>query len=143
MPEYSTNAPGTSQRMERAFENAPPMIPHSTEGLIPITKDKHMCISCHMPEIAVVMKSTPIPPSHMTDYRPDVNVNSDGKITKPNVVQKDLGGKLDMSRYMCTQCHVPQADISPAIQNNFEAAYRKREARNQSNLSENISEGVK
>ncbi len=36
---YSKDAPGTSKKIERAFLNAPPMIPHSVEGLIPITKN--------------------------------------------------------------------------------------------------------
>lgn len=142
MPTYSTMAPGTSERYDRAFENAPPMIPHSTEGLLPITKEKQMCITCHMPEIAAVVKSTPIPITHLTHYRPEVNINSDGTINPNVITEKDLEGKLDMTRYNCTQCHVPQAKIDLAIQNNFEAAFRKKEAINKSNLSENFSEGV-
>lgn len=143
MPTYSSAAPGTSTKVDRAFENAPPMVPHSTEGLLPITKDRHMCITCHMPENAEKVKATPIPISHLTDYRPAVSVATMSTI-KPNaVVMKDLGGKLDMSRYVCTSCHVPQANVEPMVQNNFEAAYRRKEAKNKSNLNENIAEGVK
>ncbi|NEW59676.1 nitrate reductase, partial [Sulfurovum sp. bin170] len=57
--QYSDKAPGTSTRIERAFQDAPPMIPHSVEGLLPITTANNACIGCHMPEVAVEMKSTP------------------------------------------------------------------------------------
>ena len=30
---YSTEPAGTSTKIKRAFENAPPMIPHDTEGI--------------------------------------------------------------------------------------------------------------
>jgi cytochrome c-type protein NapB len=36
--DYSRPAPGSSTRFERAYRDAPPMIPHSVEGLLPITK---------------------------------------------------------------------------------------------------------
>lgn len=145
MPQYSDKAPGTSEKMDRAFENAPPMIPHSTQGLIPIKKDMNMCTTCHMPEVAVAMKATPIPGSHLTKYRPEVKLTKgDISIEKSKeVTQKDLGGKLDMARYNCTQCHVSQAKIDVAIQNTFETVFRENDLKNKSNLKSNITEGVK
>lgn len=145
MPEYSSNVPGTSKRIDRSFENAPPMIPHSTEGLIPITKDNNMCIGCHMPVVAAAMNATPIPVSHLTDYRPDVKLTT-GKIdvaASSKVVEKDLDGKLNMARYNCTQCHVSQAKIDVVIQNKFETVFRNSELKRKSDLSNNIKEGVK
>ncbi len=145
MPTYTTAAPGTSQRMERSFENAPPMIPHSTVGLVPITKAMNACTTCHMPEVSVAMKSTAMPASHFMDYRPKVVLN-DGKIDieKSKVVTKvDLKGKLSMTRFNCTQCHVTQADVDVVIQNTFEKVYRDNNLKNSSNLVDNISEGVK
>lgn len=145
MPTYTTAAPGTSQRMERSFENAPPMIPHSTVGLVPITKDMNACTTCHMPAVSVAMKSTAMPASHFTDYRPEVVLN-DGEIDieKSKVVTKvDLDGKLSMTRFNCTQCHVTQANVDVVIQNNFEKVYRDNDLKNSSNLVDNISEGVK
>ena len=145
MPTYSQAAPGTSEKMERAFENAPPMIPHSTEGLLPIKINNNMCKTCHMPELAVAMKATPIPISHMTNYRPEVKLNT-GEINieaSKKVTQEDLGGKLSAARFNCSQCHVPQAKIDVAIQNTFEAVYRNKDLKNKSNLEDNIKEGVK
>ena len=34
---YGKAAAGTSSKIERAFTNAPPMIPHDVEGMLPIT----------------------------------------------------------------------------------------------------------
>ena len=145
MPTYTTAAPGTSQRMDRSFENAPPMIPHSTVGLVPIKKDMNACTTCHMPAVAVAMKSTAMPASHFMDYRPEVVLN-DGKINieKSKIVTKiDLKGKLSNTRFNCTQCHVTQANVDVAIQNTFETVYRDNGLKNSSNLVDNISEGVK
>jgi len=146
MPQYSDKAPGTSERMERSFENAPPLIPHSTEGLVPIKKDGNMCLSCHMPAVATAMKSTPIPTSHFTDYRPKVK-KTGGKYVvdakEGEVYEKDLGDKLSQTRFNCTQCHVSQAKIDPWVQNNFEQVFRDQKLKSSSNLNENIDDGVK
>ncbi len=142
MPSYDSKAPGQAETIERSFENAPPLIPHSTEGLVPITKDNNMCLSCHMPEVAPAMKSTPIPPSHMTDYRPPVKESAAGG-DKDLVVAKDLKGKLNMARYNCTQCHVPQAKVDVAVQNTFKAVFRDNKLKKGSNLNKTMDEGVK
>ena len=145
MPTYTDNAPGLSERVERAFENAPPMIPHSVEGLVPITMSVNTCTTCHLPDIAVTMESTAMPESHFTNYRPEVHLN-DGTYdvaTNKNVTQESLQGKLNMARYNCTQCHVTQANVDLAVENTFRAVYRKSDLSAKSNLSDNITEGVK
>ena len=75
---WTKPAAGEAQRYERSFENAPPMIPHDLEGLIPITADNNMCVTCHMPEVAKDVGATPIPKSHLYSIRN----------------KKDLEGKL-------------------------------------------------
>jgi len=145
MPQYSDKAPGTAETMERSFENAPPLIPHSTEGLVPIKKDANMCISCHMPAVAAAMKATPIPASHFTDYRPKVK-EKNGKYAvdakEGEVYAESLGDKLSQTRFNCTQCHVPQAKIDPWVQNNFEQVFRDNNLKKSSNLSKSIDDGV-
>jgi cytochrome c-type protein NapB len=123
---YNSAAPGTAGVLPRSFENAPPMIPHSVEGLIPITANNNACVGCHMPEMAEMMGAVAIPASHLYDLRND----------------RDLGGKLSGSRYSCTQCHAPQVDRKPAVESRFEAAWRTRESMEGSNLMEVIGEGV-
>ena len=146
MPEYSDKAPGTAEKIERSFENAPPLIPHSTAGLVPIKKDGNMCLSCHMPAVAAAMKATPIPPTHFTDYRPKVkekNGKYDVDAEAGKVYEKSLGDKLSQTRFNCTQCHVPQAKIDPWVQNNFEQVFRDNNLKSSSNLSKSIDDGVK
>jgi len=146
MPQYSDKAPGSAEKMERAFENAPPLIPHSTEGLLPIKKDANMCLSCHMPAVATTMSSTPIPYSHFTDYRPKL-VEKGGKYIvdakEGEVYEQKLGDKLAQSRFNCTQCHVPQAKIDPWVRNNFERVFRDQNSKHSSNLDKNMDDGVK
>ncbi|MCK5856063.1 MAG: nitrate reductase cytochrome c-type subunit [Bacteroidales bacterium] len=146
MPVYSDAAPGTSEKFDRSFENAPPLIPHNTEGLVPIKKDNNMCLTCHMPAVAVAMKSTALPASHFTDYRPKV-IEKGGKYQvdakEGEVYEKSLGDELSSTRYNCTQCHVSQAKIDPWVQNNFEQVFRDNNLKTSSNLEKNIQDGVK
>ena len=123
--EFSKADAGTSQRIERAFDNAPPMIPHSTEGLLPITRDNNMCTGCHMPEMAKAMGAIPIPKSHF------VNLRTNEKLDH-----------LYHGRFNCTQCHTPQAKTDPIVENKFEGAFRTKEGKFSSNLMDNINEGV-
>jgi len=68
--QYSTAAAGTSTKIKRAFQDAPPMIPHDTTGMLPIKKDNNMCITCHV-DSAPYDKTIPaVPVSHMTNFRP-------------------------------------------------------------------------
>jgi len=109
LPELKLNTtqpvPGKVKAAPAAFNAAPPMIPHSVEGMVPITKTNNMCLNCHMPTNAKGMGVTPIPASHFVD-----NFEG-GKKTS----------KLAGSRYNCTLCHAPQAQVDPVIENKFES----------------------
>lgn len=146
MPQYSLTAAGMSEKVVRAFENAPPMIPHMTEGFFPITRANNICLTCHMPDKAEEVKSVAIPRSHFIDYRPGI-VYADGKYTvnaeEGEVVSKDLGDQLSHTRFNCDQCHVPQANVTVDIRNTFETVFRDKLDAEKSNLDLNIAEGVK
>ncbi len=132
--EYTDAAPGTSKKFARAYQDAPPMIPHSVEGLVPIKIGNNQCLGCHMPDVAPAVGATPIPPSHFTNFRPETTVK-DGVIYKngkpiKNTSDENLKNvsikpmkKLYMGRYNCTQCHAPQAKLNPVVQNKFQAQY--------------------
>ncbi len=77
---YGTAAAGASKKFERAFDNAPPMIPHDTEGMLPITINDNQCLGCHMPEVAPSMGATPIPKSHFASFRPVTTIAADGSV---------------------------------------------------------------
>jgi len=134
---YGTSQPFSGHKIERAFQDAPPMIPHDVTGLIPIKIGDNQCLSCHMPEYAAGSGATPIPPSHFTDFRPVTTIAPDGALEKDGHVIKNTsseelknvsikptkGGKLYGGRYNCTQCHAPQDTGDLAVPNNFEPDY--------------------
>jgi cytochrome c-type protein NapB len=155
---YDRPAPGTAPKFERAYVNAPPLIPHSVDGLLPITKSNNACLSCHMPDVAKASGATPIPPSHFTNFRPDTGMK-DGKVVKEGKVvgpDGDIGNTGDIKlakvkklnhlyqgRYNCSQCHVPQANIDTPVDNTFEADFGKDgELKTKSNLIDVMNEGV-
>jgi len=134
---YHSAAPGASKKFKRAYQDAPPMIPHSTEGLLPITKNNNACLGCHMPDAAAAMGATPIPVSHFTNFRPKTEVVGDeilknGKVIKntssaklANVsINVDKGEqKLYAGRFNCSQCHAPQATNTLVDDNHFKPVY--------------------
>ena len=124
---WTKPAAGESKRYDRSFENAPPLIPHDLEGLIPITADNNMRVSCHMPEVAKDVGATPIPKSHLYSIRN----------------KKDLEGKLSDDRFNCTTCHVPQANVEAKFKNNFKPEYRDANSTSRSNLLDVLNEGVR
>ncbi|MHB8880997.1 MAG: nitrate reductase cytochrome c-type subunit [Thermodesulfovibrionales bacterium] len=125
--EYSTTEPGKSKRIERAFENSPPLIPHDLTGMLPIAETNNACLGCHMPEQAKSLGATPLPRSHFTDMD----------------TGKNLGSELDGKRYPCMQCHVPQVKIPEPIKNTFKPDFRNKRSKTSSDLLDSLNEGVK
>nr|WP_321268003.1 nitrate reductase cytochrome c-type subunit [uncultured Sulfurimonas sp.] len=148
MANYSSAAATTSTKIKRAFQDAPPMIPHDTEGMLPITINDNQCTGCHMPEVAESMGATPLPSSHFTNFRPVTAMGSDGVMTKNGKVLKNTtnenredisiqstGDKLAGARFNCSQCHAPQSGNDLAVQNTFEPDYTKQDGANASSWS--------
>ncbi len=135
--EYHSAAPGTSKKFKRAYQDAPPMIPHDTTGMLPITQDNNQCLMCHMPDMAPSMGATPIPVSHFTNFRPHTAVKGDeilknGKVitNTSSEIQAHVSIKVDKDekhlyagRFNCTQCHAPQATNMLVDQNSFRPVY--------------------
>src|SRR5574344_2603272 len=149
---YRTDPAGTSTKIERAFENAPPMIPHDTEGMLPITIDNNQCTMCHDPALAESMGATPIPKSHFTSFREQVNLDKkgelqrDGKVVANSSDLKTIIKPLDHlsnARFNCSACHAPQSDSKIVPKNNFQTEFRSSDLNDKSNLIDTINEGVK
>ena len=141
---YSKEYAGSGYKIKRAFQDAPPMIPHDTEGMLPITIQDNQCISCHMPDVAESMMATPIPTSHFTNFRPATAIAKSGKITKSgievvntsseslknvSIIKED---RLVGARFNCSQCHAPQDTGVIAVKNNFEADYTAKDGADKS-----------
>jgi len=84
-------------RIERSFPQQPPLIPHGIEGY-ECGRDANDCLGCH------AMEGSGAPAmsvSHFTDR--------EGHRLK----------EVSSLRFSCTQCHVPQVDAPPLVENTF------------------------
>jgi len=123
---YTKVAAGEAKVYKRAYENAPPMIPHDIEGLVPITTDNNSCLGCHDPMVASSIGATSVPKSHMYDMRKHTVLDT-----------------VSNARYNCTQCHVPQSNNEPLVKNTFQPDFLSKESMHKSNLLKVLNEGVK
>lgn len=87
--------------IERAFVQQPPLIPHQIEGY-QINANFNKCLSCHSWSNARESGATKVSLTHFK--------NRDG------IELSDIAPR----RYFCTQCHVPQIDARPLVENTFE-----------------------
>ena len=92
-------------RRMRNYPEQPPIIPHSIDGY-QLTVNTNRCLSCHRREFTEGSGAPMISITHFMDR--DSQVLAD----------------VTPRRYFCTQCHVPQTDARPLVQNLFEDASR-------------------
>lgn len=101
--EYKGADPGENTNLPRSYHTAPPMIPHSIQGMVPITQESNLCRDCHVNPDLIGQKidkgvPNPAPASHYADVK---------------------AGQLYMGRFNCTQCHTPQANVKLLVDNVF------------------------
>ncbi|SDX24247.1 periplasmic nitrate reductase subunit NapB [Ruegeria halocynthiae] len=88
-------------RMQRNYRQQPPLVPHSIEQY-QIDLRTNQCLSCHDWTKAGERNAPTLSMTHYLDRE---------------------GRELDQiagTRYFCNQCHVPQADALPLVDNTFE-----------------------
>jgi cytochrome c-type protein NapB len=142
---YSDSYAGSGHKIKRAFQDAPPMIPHDTEGMLPITIKNNQCIACHAPEVASSMGATPYPASHMTNFRPKSYAVKGENTSSENLahiaIKKE--SKLVGARFNCSQCHAPQSTGDLAVANNFEADFTSKDGASKSSWNgTKLMEGI-
>ncbi len=86
--------------IQRNYFQQPPLIPHRIREYR-ITKNHNKCLSCHSWKNAAKMGATKISQTHFADR--DGNTHS----------------AVAARRYFCTQCHVPQVNAKPLVENEF------------------------
>jgi cytochrome c-type protein NapB len=145
MTKYGSTPAGSSKKFARAYQDAPPMIPHSVEGMLPITINNNQCKTCHV-DSAPYDKTIPsVPPSHFTNFRP-----ASYAISGTNTSSEDLShvsikkeNKLVGARFNCSQCHAPQAE-GLAVENSFKAKYTKKDGATKSSWDDKeFMKGIK
>ena len=149
--DFKAAGAGESKVFERAYENAPPMISHDVDGMLPITRANNACLGCHAPEVAPAVKATPVPKTHLATFRPmteyvDGTFKKGGKAVnntadiKTTITKKS---QVSFERYNCSQCHAPQANVAPIVANEFKPDFRAENGIARSNLIDTLNEGVK
>ncbi|MDT8282065.1 MAG: nitrate reductase cytochrome c-type subunit [Gammaproteobacteria bacterium] len=85
----------------RDYVQQPPLIPHKIDNYV-INLKSNKCMSCHS----------------WADYR-EAGAT---KISQTHFESRDKNVLANVSarRYFCTQCHVPQVDAQPLVENKFE-----------------------
>ncbi len=114
---YHEGMPGSPDNpdLRQAFPGAPAQIPHDISAFTPVTAKNNQCLACHNNPSGWGKSKhkgtpTPIPKSHYTDPaygRPEAGLA--GKSAQ----------KISGARYICTQCHAPQANVKPLVTNTF------------------------
>lgn len=87
--------------IERNYLLQPPLIPHQIEGYT-ITPKFNKCMSCHS----------------WTKYK-EANAT---KISQTHFESRDgiVMANVSARRYFCVQCHVPQTNARPLVENTFQ-----------------------
>lgn len=144
--QYSETMAGSGHKFKRAFQDAPPMIPHDTTGMLPVQINNNQCVSCHAPEVASSMGALPYPESHMIDFRPQHKF--DGKKFEKSIdnMKNEISikkiDKLAGSRFNCTLCHAPQSK-GELVKNNFDPDYTSKDGESKSHWSgSKLTEGL-
>ena len=143
---YGTSQPMSGYKIERAYQNAPPMIPHDVEGMLEITPDNNMCIGCHDISVAESMNATPLPKTHYIDFRPKDKLDGDNFIKGVDNMKNEVSIKpidtISNARFNCTACHAPQSTGGLAVENTFKANYTRKDGKSHSTWNEVLTDDL-
>ena len=143
---YGTSQPMSGYKIERAYQNAPPMIPHDVEGMLEITPDNNMCVGCHDVSVAESMTATPIPKSHYIDFRPKHTLDGDNFVKSTDDMKNEVSIKpietISHARFNCTACHAPQSTGGLAVENTFKANYTRKDGKTHSTWNEVLTDDL-
>ena len=84
----------------RNYPEQPPTIPHSIDGY-QVDRNSNKCLSCHARSATGVSQAPMVSITHFMDR--------DGQ----------FGASVSPRRYFCNQCHVPQHETNPLVENTF------------------------
>lgn len=99
-PPPIVNPDNSDVRRSRNYAMQPPVVPHKIEGY-QLDKNANRCMMCHARTRTQESQAPMISVTHFMDR--------DGNFL----------AELSPRRYFCLQCHVPQANLNPLINNQF------------------------
>lgn len=102
---YDEKVPGVGQPhlITRTFIGQPPLVPHAIEKYVPITQDENACLECHISDELRGQKMPKMGESHFSKAKK----------------MSDGSPAVEMSRFQCDTCHVPQVDAKPLVETRF------------------------
>ena len=108
---YSEKTPGVGDQhlITRTFLTQPPLVPHAIEKYVPITYDDNGCLECHITDELRGKKLPKMGASHFSK----------------TALDEDGNPVVEMSRYQCDTCHVPQVDAKPLVDNVFNGVTKR------------------
>ena len=143
---YGTSAPMSGYKIDRAYQNAPPMIPHDVEGIMEITPDNNACIGCHEAAVAPSMNATPIPKSHYINFRPKDKLEGDNFVKGVDNMKNEVSIKpidtISSARFNCTACHAPQSTGELAVENTFKPTYTRKDGKEKSTWDQVLTDDL-
>ena len=87
-------------RQVRNYPEQPPVIPHKIDGY-QIDTNYNQCLTCHARSAIEVSQAPMVSVTHFMDR------------------EGQFLASVSPRRFFCTQCHVPQSDARPLIENTF------------------------
>jgi cytochrome c-type protein NapB len=104
--EYRDLDPKVAGVLPRAWEEAPPQIPHRVDRYLPVNARLNKCLECH--------------------EEPDKIGNKQSGKPTPMSASHYIGSGKDLAvannRYVCTLCHAPQTEAATLVDNTFQKA---------------------
>jgi len=143
---YGTSAPMSGYKIDRAYQNAPPMIPHDVEGMLDITPQNNSCIGCHDVSVAESMGATPIPKSHYIDFRPKHKLEGEKFVKTADNMKNEVSIKpidtISNARFNCNACHAPQSTGDLAVENTFKPDFTRKDGQHKSTWHEVLTDDL-
>lgn len=99
-PPPLVNSDNSDIRRVRNYAMQPPVIPHKIDNY-QLDKNANRCMFCHARTQTQTSGAPMISVTHYQDR------------------QGNHLAEISPRRYFCTQCHVPQADLKPLVENRF------------------------
>jgi nitrate reductase (cytochrome), electron transfer subunit len=90
----------TDIRQVRNWPEQPPVIPHQIDNY-QIDRNVNKCLTCHSRTAVEISQAPMVSVTHFQ--------NREGQVL----------AAVTPRRFFCTQCHVPQMDVPPAVGNGF------------------------
>jgi len=99
-PPALVNPDNSDVKRVRNYAMQPPVVPHKIEGY-QLDKNANRCMMCHARTRTQESQAPMISVTHFMDR------------------QGNFLAELSPRRYFCLQCHVPQAELKPLVDNDF------------------------